>query len=183
MFPHSNFTTGFIYILIGLTAFIDVSNSAITVFNISFLISKRLSQKTRNRLQSQLDHSTTPTCNKRKHKIDSAHFYTQAWWSLCTMTTINTHNCTLKLNSIVYDVTAGGTYSHHFLNINHTRKTVFMLIINFLWHTTYQILRNIWRNPIKCNVFIANTIRTSDNTASKCIGNTFQCLRYFDVQN
>lgn len=110
---------------------------------------------------------------KRKHKIVSADFDTQARQSLFAMRITRRTEPHSELNFTVHDVTAGGTYSHHFLHIHHARKIVFMLIITFLWHTTYQILGNIWRNPIKCNAFIANTVRTSDNTASKWIGNTF----------
>jgi len=74
MFSDSNFTTGFIYILIGLTAFIDVSISVKTMFNVTVLMRERRSQKTTNGLWIQHDHSTIPTCDKKQKTQNSAAF-------------------------------------------------------------------------------------------------------------
>jgi len=71
MFTNSNFTTGFIYILIGLTAFTDVLNSVKTLFNVTVLMRERLSQKIKNGLWTQHDHSTTPTCDKKEKTQNS----------------------------------------------------------------------------------------------------------------
>ena len=71
MFSNSNFTTGFIYILIGLTAFIDVSNSAKTLFNVTVLMRERLSQRTKYGLWTQHDYSTTPTCDRKEKTQNS----------------------------------------------------------------------------------------------------------------